>query len=162
MDDKHRDILRREWSNLRRNLEVTKLLPELVELLDTEDVEQVTVEATQPQMVDKLLTILLKKGPTAFDVFVKGLQKIRQSFLAAPLLQESGTNVVLASKKMSMTVWKTYCIEQRHNISLSKVVQIQWMIEVLKTIAEPRGLREVKLPQEVSCGHFLSENIFDY
>ena len=89
MDDKHRDILRRKWSNLRRDLEVTNLLPYLVEVLSPEDEEEVKAEATRPKMVDKLLNVLPKKGPNAFDVFVKGLQEI-QPFLAAPLLRYSG------------------------------------------------------------------------
>lgn len=89
MDDKHRDILRRKWSNLRRDLEVTKLLPYLVEVLSPEDEEEVKSETTRQKMVDKLLDILPKKGPKAFDVFVEALQN-KQPFLASTLRPESG------------------------------------------------------------------------
>ena len=89
MDDKHRKILRRQRSNLLRDLQVMKLLPRLHSVLDTDDEEEVKAEPTRGEKVDKLLNILPKKGPKAFDVFVKGLQEI-QPFLAAPLLRYSG------------------------------------------------------------------------
>ena len=89
MDDKHREILRRQRSNLCRDLEVMKLLPKLHSVLDTEDEEEVKAEGARRQKVDKLLNILPKKGPEAFHVFVKGLQEL-QPFLAAPLLRYSG------------------------------------------------------------------------
>jgi len=88
MDDKHREILRRQRPNLRRDLEVMKLLPKLFSVLDSDDEEEVKAEATRRKMVDKLLSILPKKGPKAFDVFVKGLQE-NQPCLAAPLLRYS-------------------------------------------------------------------------
>lgn len=103
MDKKRREVLRRQRSNLRRDLEVMRLLPKLSEVLDSKDEDEVKAEATRRKMVDKLLNILPKKGPKAFDVFVKGLQEI-QPFLAAPLLRDSGIelneNVVLACEKM--------------------------------------------------------------
>lgn len=89
MDDKHREILRRQQLNLRRDLEVMKLLPKLHLVLDTDDEEEVKAEATRRKKVDKLLNILPRKGSEAFHVFVKGLQEI-QPFLAAPLLRYSG------------------------------------------------------------------------
>lgn len=89
MDDKHREILRRQRYNLRRDLEVMKLLPKLFSVLDPEDEEEVKAEATRRKKVEKLLDILPKKGPEAFDVFVKGLLET-QPFLAAPLQRNSG------------------------------------------------------------------------
>ena len=91
MDDKHREILRSQQLNLRRDLEVRKLLPKLFSVLDPEDEEEVKAEATRRKMVEKLLNILPQKGPKAFDVFVRGLQET-QPFLAAPLLRYSGIN----------------------------------------------------------------------
>ena len=102
MEDKHREILRRQRSNLRRDLEVMKLLPKLFSVLDPEDEEEVKAEATRRKMVDKLLNILPKKGPRAFDVFVKGLQEV-QPFLAVPLLRYSG-------------IKRTYCFGLRKNV----------------------------------------------
>ena len=89
MDDKHREILRRQRYNLRRDLEVMKLLPKLFSVLDLEDEEEIKAEATRRKKVEKLLDILPKKGPEAFDVFVRGLLET-QPFLAAPLLRNSG------------------------------------------------------------------------
>ena len=89
MNDRHRDILRRHWSTLRRDLEPMKLLPYLVNVLDVTDEQEVKVKATREDRIDKLLEILLRRGPAAFDDFVKALQEV-QPFLAAPLVQESG------------------------------------------------------------------------
>ena len=89
MDDKYRYILRRHWSSLRRDIEPEKLLPYLVNVLDQEDQQEVTTKATREKKADKLLEILPRKGPTAFDDFVKALQEV-QPFLAAFLLQEAG------------------------------------------------------------------------
>ena len=66
-----------------------KLLPHLVNVLDVTDEQEVKVKATREDMIDKLLEILPRRGPKAFDDFVKALQEV-QPFLAAPLVQESG------------------------------------------------------------------------
>ena len=90
MNDRHRDILRRNWSTLRRDLEPMKLLPYLVNVLDVTDEHEVKVKATREDRIDKLLEILPRRGPEAFDDFVKALhaQEV-QPFLAVPLAQES-------------------------------------------------------------------------
>ena len=89
MNGRHRDILRRHWSTLRRDLEPMKLLPYLVNVWDVTDEQEVKVKATREERIDKLLEILPRRGPTAFDDFVRALQEV-QPFLAAPLVQESG------------------------------------------------------------------------
>lgn len=66
-----------------------KLLPYLVNVLDVTDEQEVKVKATREERIDKLLEILPRRGPKAFDHFVKALQEV-QPFLAAPLVQESG------------------------------------------------------------------------
>ena len=99
MDDKHRATLRRHWSKLRDDLELKKLLPYLVDVLDQEDEQEVKAGTTRRNMIDNLLEILPMKGPAAFDEFVKALQKI-QPFLAALLLQESGKNCTTEKKKL--------------------------------------------------------------
>lgn len=81
--------MRRHWSSLRRDLEPVKLLPYLVNVLDPEDEQKVKAKATRQTMIDELLEILPRKGPTAFDNFVKALQEV-QPFLAAELFQEPG------------------------------------------------------------------------
>lgn len=66
-----------------------KLLPYLVNVLDVTDEQEVKIKATREDSIDKLLEILPRRGPKAFDDFVKALQEV-QPFLAAPLVQESG------------------------------------------------------------------------
>ena len=89
MNDRHRDILRRHWSALRRDLEPMKLLPYLVNVLDVTDEQDVKIKVTREDRIDKLLEILPRRGPEAFHDFVKALQEV-QPFLAVPLVQESG------------------------------------------------------------------------
>ena len=89
MNDRHRDILRRHWSALRRDLELMKLLPYLVNVLDVTDEQDVKIKVTREDRIDKLLEILPRRGPEAFHDFVKALQEV-QPFLAVPLVQESG------------------------------------------------------------------------
>ena len=89
MDDKHREILRRNWSTLRRDLEPMKLLPHLVNVLDVTDEQEIKVRATREDASDKLLEILPRRGPKAFEDFVKALQEV-QPHLASPLVQQSG------------------------------------------------------------------------
>lgn len=92
MDDKHREILRRNWSTLRRDLEPVKLLPHLVKVFDVTDEQEIKVRATREEASDKLLEILPRRGPKAFEDFVKVLQEV-QPHLASPLVQESGKNI---------------------------------------------------------------------
>ena len=92
MDDKHREILRRNWSTLRRDLEPVKLLPHLVNVLDVTDEQEIKVRATREDASDKLLEILPRRGLKAFEDFVKALQEV-QPHLASPLVQQSGKNI---------------------------------------------------------------------
>ena len=88
----HRDILRRHWPSLRDDLEIEELLPHLVNVLTQADQEKVKAEATRRDKIDKLLEILPRKGPEAFDNFLKALQKI-QPFLSA-LIQDTGKKYI--------------------------------------------------------------------
>ena len=92
MDEKHRKILRRNWSTLRNELEPRKLLPYLDNVLDNEDQEVIREEATRRDASDMLLDILPRRGPKAFEDFVKALQEV-QPYLASPLVQQSGKNI---------------------------------------------------------------------
>ena len=92
MDDKHRKILRRNWSTLRNELEPRKLLPYLVNVLDTRDEEVIREGATRRDASDMLLDILPRSGPKAFEDFVKALQEV-QPYLASLLVQQSGKNI---------------------------------------------------------------------
>ena len=92
MDEKHRKILRRNWSTLRNELEPKKLLPYLMNVLHNEDQEVIREEATRRDASDMLLDILPRRGPKAFEDFVKALQEV-QPYLASPLVQQSGKNI---------------------------------------------------------------------
>ena len=92
MDDKHREILRRNWSTLRRDLEPMRLLHHLVNVLDDTDVEKIKMRHTREDASDNLLEILPRRGPKAFEDFVKALQEV-QPHLASPLIQQSGKNI---------------------------------------------------------------------
>ena len=65
-----------------------KLLPYLVNLLDVTDEQEVKVKTTREDRIDKLLEILPRRGPKAFDDFVKAVLEV-QPFFAAPLVLES-------------------------------------------------------------------------
>lgn len=88
-----------------------KLLPYLVNVLDVTDEQEVKIKATREDSIDKLLEILPRRGPKAFDDFVKALQEV-QPFLAAPLVQESGQYseiVFLHCNKISLIFSKSLC-----------------------------------------------------
>ena len=92
MDEKHRKILRRNWSTLINELEPRRLLPYLANVLDQADEEVIKEVATRRDANDMLLEILLRRGPKAFESFVKALQEV-QPHLASPLVQQSGKNI---------------------------------------------------------------------
>lgn len=75
MDDKHRDILRRNRSALSKDLEPTKILRHLVDVLDVEDEENIKAIKTRKGACFELLDILPRKGPKAFGVFKEALRK---------------------------------------------------------------------------------------
>ena len=89
MDNKHRAILRRNEWYLSKDLEPTKLLPLLHEVLDTTDVQNIKALAVQEDKSKALLDMLQRRGPDAFEVFVKALQTV-QPFLAKFLIEQSG------------------------------------------------------------------------
>ena len=105
MNERHRDILRRHWSALRRDLEPVKLLPYLVNVLDVTDEQEVKVKATREDRTDKLLEILPRRGPAAFDEFVTALQEI-QPFLATPLVKEAGESPSNGSRHCRRNTWR--------------------------------------------------------
>ena len=75
MEEKHRFILRQHWSNIRENLEPNNILPNLVKVLIETDEEQIKAQSTRQERCDKLLEILRRSGPDAFDAFVNALGK---------------------------------------------------------------------------------------
>ncbi|XP_067020382.1 cilia- and flagella-associated protein 157-like isoform X2 [Acropora muricata] len=73
MEEKHRTILRRQWFNIRDNLEPNNILPKLVLVLRETDEEEIREQSTRQERCDKLLYILPTRGENAFNVFVNAL-----------------------------------------------------------------------------------------
>ena len=73
MEQKHRTILRHQWSNIRDNLEPNNILPKLVLVLRETDEEKIREQSTRQERCDKLLYILPTRGEKAFNVFVNAL-----------------------------------------------------------------------------------------
>ena len=75
MEQKHRTILRHQWSNIRDNLEPNNILPKLVLVLRETDEEKIREQSTRQERCDKLLNILPTRGENAFNIFVNALVK---------------------------------------------------------------------------------------
>ncbi|XP_068752752.1 keratin, type II cytoskeletal I-like [Montipora capricornis] len=88
MDEMHRKILDDHRRYLIRNLEPMKLLPYLNTVLDESDRQEIEQEPTVEKKVVKLLDMLPKRGPDAFDAFIKALEE-KQKFIARCLKQET-------------------------------------------------------------------------
>ena len=97
MDEIHEQFLREKWSLFRKYLEPHKLLPHLVAVLDNEDVSRIRAEKNRENECDLLIEILPRRGPKAFDYFLKALQKEgTQVYLADILIKELGKTFLLA------------------------------------------------------------------
>ena len=92
MDDNHREILRRNRTDLVKDLEPLKLLNDLAECLDEDDRETVKGVSGRKSQAEELLDMIPRKGPKAFECFVAALYK-RQQHLATPLIEESVIDV---------------------------------------------------------------------
>ena len=77
MDDKSRDILILAWSTLRKDLEPSKLLPYLVDVLDSTDRNAIRGKNSREDAVDELLHTLPRRGQKAFEVFKEALRKVQ-------------------------------------------------------------------------------------
>eukprot|EP00058_Branchiostoma_floridae_P013941 XP_002599429.1 hypothetical protein BRAFLDRAFT_106572 [Branchiostoma floridae] len=90
MESKHRDILQRRLPDIRRDLRVKYVIPQLIErciLLPPMGMDIYSKE-TQGERVDELICLLKTRGRTAFPVFCKVLQETYPHL--ADLLQEEG------------------------------------------------------------------------
>lgn len=95
MDDEHRQILRQNWAKIRQDLEPIKLLPHLGNILNEEDVERIKGVEKRQLRCDQLLGMLQRRGPDAFDAFVKALESTKQAYLALDLTKQSGKNLFI-------------------------------------------------------------------
>ena len=97
MDEKHREILRRNRANLVKDLEPLKLLNDLGDCLDEDDREEIKALTGRKSQAEELLDMIPRKGPKAFQSFVAALYR-RQKHLAEPLIEESGVDVSIFLK----------------------------------------------------------------
>lgn len=91
MDDKHRNILRHNRSAVSRDLEPTKILPQLADVLDVQDEAKIRAKETRKEASYALLDMLPRRGQRAFALFMEALRK-KQPHLAV-YLGERFTNV---------------------------------------------------------------------
>lgn len=75
MDKKHKQLLRKNRITLAQDLEATQLLNYLFqeEGLSENDLESIKAEKTRRTQAEKLLDILPRRGPKAFDIFCRAL-----------------------------------------------------------------------------------------
>lgn len=95
MEDQHKQILQRNRVLFRRELSAEKIAIELfsANILDQEDLHEVKGATTPEKRADTLLDLLPRKGPEAFPLFYKSLQKSRQDLADKILTPFSGTTV---------------------------------------------------------------------
>ena len=90
MDDSHRAILRNRLRPiLRKDVEPRNLFQYLGDVFNQTDEDEIKAEKTRTDQVDKMLEILTRRGPNAFDEFVGALLST-QPHLASALIQETG------------------------------------------------------------------------
>ena len=89
MEDKHRDILKSCHVALVTDLEPEMLFAHLIQegIMISDDQEEITKIARRTRRNEEFLSILSRRGPTAYQEFVKALEE-NQSFLACKLLRE--------------------------------------------------------------------------
>ena len=89
MSKSHRQILRRNAGKL-LEIDLDRILPLMSILLDQDDRSQILSRGTSTERIEKfLLDILPRKGPKAFEHFVRVLEQVHPS-MAQPLLNEAG------------------------------------------------------------------------
>ena len=93
MDDTHRDILLNKLRlTFQRDLQLKRLLPHLGKVFDQTDEEEIKAEKIMSDQVDKMLQILTRKGPYAFNVFASALSKTQPHLSLALTAETSKEN----------------------------------------------------------------------
>ena len=89
MEKRHREIIRKHYVTLKRDLEAKPLLPYLLEMGVIEDIhrDEILSRRIPAERNEALIDILKKRGSQAFPKFVEALEK-NQAFLACMLLRE--------------------------------------------------------------------------
>ena len=75
MEKRRRTILRDYRPNIVDDLEPNNILLHLGSVFTENDDEEIRTQSTRQRRCEKLLEILLRKGPNAFEVFVEALKK---------------------------------------------------------------------------------------
>ena len=89
MREEHRTLLQKNRVALVKDLEPRKILNHLGQILDGDDREEVSTCRTRVDQAETLLDLLPKKGPDAFECFVRALLS-KQRHLGELLLRGSG------------------------------------------------------------------------
>ncbi|XP_078679572.1 death domain-containing protein CRADD-like [Branchiostoma floridae x Branchiostoma belcheri] len=76
MEERHRKILKRKFKDLTRDLRPDDIMDHLVQedILDFSDLDLVRAQPVSKLQVEKLLSILVSRGPSAFHVFLESLE----------------------------------------------------------------------------------------
>ncbi|KAK3608140.1 hypothetical protein CHS0354_004795, partial [Potamilus streckersoni] len=99
MEEVNKRAIRQNWSFLIQNIDIISLTDCLREddTLTNDMCEQIEVERTTRDKIAKFLSIIMRRGPHAFDKLVQGLKKTDQTFIAEKLLQSVHNTPVQAS-----------------------------------------------------------------
>ncbi|XP_070564815.1 death domain-containing protein CRADD-like [Ptychodera flava] len=89
MKTEHRELLRRLKSQICKDLDAKKAVSEMTHLFSEEDEQWITHQSlTFPEKANRFMDTLLRKGPTAFQQFVKVCEKIHPH-IAKKIIEES-------------------------------------------------------------------------
>ncbi|XP_035673075.1 uncharacterized protein LOC118413654 [Branchiostoma floridae] len=171
MESKHRDILQRRLPDIRRDLRVKYVIPQLIErciLLPPMGMDIYSKE-TQGERVDELICLLKTRGRTAFPVFCKVLQETYPHL--ADLLQEEGDATTIPSTSTSRSQSRTLpaCSAMQTSTRKGPILFIIHAGEDKKPFVRPlhKALRGQNLSDEeiffdevsISTGENISEKI---
>ncbi|XP_066285698.1 probable DNA double-strand break repair Rad50 ATPase [Branchiostoma lanceolatum] len=77
MEERHKKILKRKYKDLTRDLRPDDIMDHLIQedVFDFNDIELVRAQKVNKLQVEKLLSILMTRGPRAFGVFLESLEE---------------------------------------------------------------------------------------
>ncbi|KAM7451246.1 hypothetical protein ABFA07_001289 [Porites harrisoni] len=152
MSEEHRKILQRHRVDLIKDLEPLKVLNDLSECLDEDDREAVKAKSTRGDRAEKLVDMIPRRGPKAFQCFVAALYK-RQHHLAMPLIEESGIDSSSFGKAdVGMTDQHKQILlsnsENLQQMNLNKVAEQLYSCGLLDDIDKQNLLSDTRQPSQ--------------
>ncbi|CAH1265754.1 CRADD [Branchiostoma lanceolatum] len=77
MEERHKKILKKKYKDLTRDLRPDDIMDHLIQedVFDFNDIELVRAQKVNQLQVEKLLSILLTRGPRAFGVFLESIEE---------------------------------------------------------------------------------------